>query len=67
MTQPTIPAKTKPAPPVTFESKCLAVEQDYMIKFKGEVLRSRVEDNALVILFVDGRKFYFPIPSGWSK
>ena len=62
-----IPTKTRPAKPVTYEAKCEAVAQDYANKFKGDVLRTRVEEDVLVILFIDGRKFYFPIPTGWRK
>ena len=64
--------KTKPLPksqPKTFDSKCEAICQDYAKKFNGDVLRWRIEEdqNVLVILFMDGRKFYFPIPEGWRK
>jgi len=55
--------------PKTFDSKCEAICQDYAKKFNGDVLRWRIEEdqNVLVILFMDGRKFYFPIPEGWRK
>lgn len=51
----------------SFDVKADAVAQDYAKKFKGEVLRWRREVDQLVILFVDGRKFYFAIPAGWLK
>ena len=55
--------------PTTFDAKAEAICQDYAKKFHGDVLRWRIEQdqNVLVILFMDGRKFYFPIPEGWRK
>ena len=62
-----IPTKTRPVQPATFEARCEAVAKDYEKQFKGNVLRWRDEGETLVILFVDGRKFYFPIPAGWRN
>jgi len=50
----------------TLDSRCEAIAQDYSRKFKASVLRWRIEGNDLIILFMDGRKFYFTMPPGWS-
>ena len=67
------PAKTPAGPSggsiknlKTLDSKCDSIAKDYERLHKGNLLRWRIEGADLIILFMDGRKFHFPMPPGWT-